>query len=88
VNRPDDQRLRERLREEFGALEISPAPVLRVTGRGRGIRARRRALTAGALVVVVAGGAVTAHVAGGRTAGRPPVSMSAPNPAAPGGVFA
>ena len=88
MNRPDDQRLRELLREEFGALEISPAPVLRVTGRGRGIRARRRALTAGALVVVVAGGAVTAHVAGGRTAGRPPVSMSAPNPAAPGGVFA
>ena len=88
MNPPDDQRLRQRLREEFGALEISPAPVLRVTGRGRGIRARRRALTAGALVVVVAGGAVTAHVAGGRTAGRPPVSMSAPNPAAPGGVFA
>ena len=56
MNPPDDQRLRQRLREEFGALEISPAPVLRVTSRGQGIQARRRALTAGALVLVVAGG--------------------------------
>ena len=61
MNLTDDQRLRQRLHEEFGALEISPAPVLRVTGRGRGVRARRRALAAGTVVL-----AALAVVAAGR----------------------
>ena len=34
MNLTDGQRLRQRLHEEFGALEFSPPPVLRVTGRG------------------------------------------------------
>ena len=50
MNPTDDQRLRQRLHEELGVLEISPAPVLRVTGRGQGVRARRRALAAGTVI--------------------------------------
>jgi hypothetical protein len=88
VNPTEDQRLRQRLHEELGALEISPPPVLRVTGRGQGIRARRRALAIGGLVVVLAGGALSAHVTGGPAARAPTVTVSAPDPAAAGGVFA
>jgi hypothetical protein len=88
VNPTDDQRLRQRLHEEFGALEISPPPVLRVTGRGRGIRTRRRALATGSLVILLAGGALSMHAAGGRNPAPPTVTVSAPDPAAPGGVFA
>jgi hypothetical protein len=88
VNPADDQRLRQWLHEEFGALEISPPPVLRVTSRGQGIRTRRRALAIGGLVVVLAGGALFARATGGQHAVRRAVTVSAPNPAAPGGVFA
>ena len=88
MNATNDQRLRRRLHEEFGALEISPAPVLRITARGQGIRTRRRALAAGGLALVLAGGALSAHVAGGQQAAAPTVTVSAPDPAAPGGVFA
>jgi hypothetical protein len=88
VNPTDGQRLRQQLHEEFGALEISPPPVLRVTGRGQGIRTRRRALAIGGLVVVLAGGALSLHAAGGQKPARPTVTISAPDPAAPGGVFA
>ena len=80
----DDQVLRQRLHEEFGALEISPPPVLRVTGRGRGVRARRRVLAAGTVVL-----AALAVVAGARFGKAPvigpAVTLNAPNPAAPGG---
>ena len=83
----DDQVLRQRLHEEFGALEISPPPVLRVTGRGRGVRARRRALAACTVVL-----AALAIVAAARFHHQarigPTVTLNAPNPAAPGGVFA
>jgi hypothetical protein len=82
----DDQLLRQRLHEEFGALEISPAPVLRVTGRGRGVRARRRALAACTAIL-----AALAVVAAARFHQEPTgstVTLNAPNPAAPGGVFA
>jgi len=82
----DDQLLRQRLHEEFGALEISPAPVLRVTGRGRGVRARRRALAA--FTVVLAGLAVVAAARFGKEPTGSAVTLNAPNPAAPGGVFA
>lgn len=89
MNRTDDhQRLRQRLHEEFGALEISPPPVLRVTSRGQGIRTRRRALAIGGLVVVLAGGAWSGYVTGGQKPAPPAVTVSAPDPAAPGGVFA
>lgn len=88
MNLTDDQLLRQRLHEEFGALEISPAPVLRVTSRGRGIRTRRRTLAIGGLVLVVAGGALSAHGTGGQHAAPPTVTVSVPDPAAPGGVFA
>ena len=88
MNPTDDQRLRQRLHEEFGALEISPPPVLRVTGRGQGIRTRRRALAIAGLVVVLAGGALSAHALAGHKPAPPRVTISAPDPAAPGGVFA
>jgi hypothetical protein len=81
-------RLRQRLHEEFGALEISPPPVLRVTGRGQGIRTRRRALAIGSLVILVAGGALSAYATAGHKPAPPTVTVSTPNPAAPGGVFA
>jgi len=87
VNLTDDQRLRQRLYEEFGALEISPAPVLRVTGRGRGVRARRRAL-AGFTVILAALAVVAAAHLSTKTATASGVTLNAPNPAAPGGVFA
>jgi hypothetical protein len=88
VNPTDDQRLRQRLHEEFGALEISPPPVLRVTSRGQGIRTRRRALALGGLAVVLAGGALFVHGTGGQKPTPPTVTISTPDPAAPGGVFA
>jgi hypothetical protein len=82
----DDQLLRQRLHEEFGALEISPAPMLRVTGRGRGVRARRRALAA--FTVILAGLAVVAAARFSKEPTGSAVTLNAPNPAAPGGVFA
>lgn len=81
-----DQLIRQRLREEFGALEISPPPVLRVTGRGRGVRARRRALAA--CTVVLAALAVVAAARFNKEPPRSTVTLNAANPAAPGGVFA
>ncbi len=86
MNLTDDQLLRQRLHEEFGALEISPAPVLRVTGRGRGVRARRRALAAGLVVLAVLG--VVAAGRFSKAATGSAITLNAPNPAAPGGVFA
>ncbi len=82
----DEQRLRQRLREEFGALEISAVPVLRITGRGQGIRIRRRVLTAGAVLAAALVVAAAAQLS--RPVTRPTVTLNAPNPAAPGGVFA
>jgi hypothetical protein len=82
----DDQLLRQQLHEEFGALEISPPPVLRVTGRGRGVRARRRALAA--FTVILAALAVVAATRFSKEPTRATVTLNAPNPAAPGGVFA
>lgn len=82
----DDQLLRQRLHDEFGALEISPPPVLRVTGRGRGVRARRRAMAA--FTVVLAALAVLAAGRFNKEPTRSTVTLNAPNPAAPGGVFA
>jgi hypothetical protein len=88
VNVTDDhRRLRQRLHEELGALEISPPPVLRVTGRGREIRTRRRALAIGSLVIVLAGGALSVHATGHKPA-PPRVTVNAPSPGAPGAVFA
>jgi hypothetical protein len=85
---PADGRLvRQRLHEEFGALEISPPPVLRVTGRGRGIRARRRALAAGTAVLAALAVVAAAHLSP-KTASPATVTLNQPNPAAPGGVFA
>jgi hypothetical protein len=83
----DDQLLRQRLHEEFGALEISAPPVLRVTGRGRGVRARRRALAV-FTVILAAVAVVAAARFNPKTATTHGVTLNAPNPAAPGGVFA
>jgi len=86
VNLTDDQRLRQRLHADLGALEISPPPVLRVTGRGQGIRLRRRVLTAGTAIAAALAVAAAAHFT--RPAPPASVTLSQPNPAAPGGVFA
>jgi hypothetical protein len=87
VKLTDEQALRQRLREEYRALEICPAPVLRVTGRGQGIRVRRRALTGGTVIAVALAVAAAAHFSPRPVTG-PTVTLNAPNPAAPGGVFA
>jgi hypothetical protein len=84
VNPIDDQAIRRRLHAEFGSLEISPAPVIAVTRRGKAIRGRRRAVASGlAAVAVVAVLAVRAA-----QGPAPAVTVNAPRPGAPGGVFA
>lgn len=84
MNPGDEQRVRQRLHAELGSVEISPAPIISMTRRGRTIRARRRALVGGAALAVVAALAVPFI-----TAPVPhPVKVNAPNPNAPGGVFA
>jgi hypothetical protein len=87
MNLADDQLLRQRLQEEFGTLEISPPPVLRITGRGRGVRARRRALAA-FTVILAALAVVAAARFNTKTVTVHGVTLNTPNPAAPGGVFA
>jgi len=87
VNPIDDQTIRQRLHAEFGSLEISPAPVIAVTRRGKSIRGRRRAVVGGFAAV-----AVVAVLAGRLFAAQGPapatVTVNAPRPDAPGGVFA
>lgn len=81
----DHQRLRQRLHEEFGALEVSPPPVLGVTGRGQGIRTRRRALVVGTAFAAVLAVALAALV----TAQQPKSPGSAATGSRPPrGVFA
>ena len=85
MNPIDERSIRERLHDELGSMEISPVPVIAVTRRGKAIRARRRAAAGGfAAVAVVAVLAVRA------VQGPPPaeVTVNAPTPGAPGGVFA
>ncbi len=85
----DERALRQRLRKELGSLEISPAPVLCVTRRGRVVRARRRAVTGGTGIAAALAVVLSAQLGGGHTAApSPTVTVSAPDPAAPGGVFA
>ena len=85
MNPIDDKTIRQRLHAELGSLEISPVPVIAVRRRGKAIRARRRAVTGGfAAVAVVAVLAIRA------AQGPAPatVTLNAPRPGAPGGVFA
>ena len=86
MNGTDEQRVRQRLHEELGALEISPAPVPRVTGRGRGIRARRRTLVAGTTLAAVLAVALAALVDAQQPRAPGTVTMDSPGPG--GGVFA
>ena len=87
MNPDDAEAIRQRLHTEFGSLEISPPPVIAVTRRGKSIRARRRAVAGGFAAV-----AVVAVLAGRLFAGQGPaqgtVTVNAPRPGAPGGVFA
>ena len=87
MNPIDDQTIRRRLHAEFGSLEISPAPVIAVTRRGKAIQARRRTLAAG-LAVVVAAALLAARFIGAPGSGPGTVTLNQPNPRAPGGVFA
>lgn len=87
MNCGDEQTIRQRLRAEIGSVEISPAPVISMTQRGRAIRARRRALSAGTAALVVAAVLAARFIAAPGPAPNP-VTLNAPNPSAPGGVFA
>jgi hypothetical protein len=91
VSAADEQVLRSRLREELGTLRVRPAPVTAVTSRGRAVRARRRVVAAALTAAAAAAAAVLVAVPGVLPAslrGVPPVTVNAPDPAAPGGVFA
>jgi hypothetical protein len=85
--KPDDERaIRQRLHAEFDSLDISPPPVIAVTQRGKAIRGRRRAVAGGFAAI-----AVVAVLAGRFLAQGPApatVTVNAPRPGAPGGVFA
>jgi hypothetical protein len=85
VNPIDDQEIRRRLHAEFGSLEISPAPVVAVTRRGKAIRARRRTVAGGFAAVVVAAVLAVRAAQGPAPA---TVTVNTPRPGAPGGVFA
>src|SRR5215472_17828535 len=79
--------IRRRLHAEIGSVDISPAPVISATRRGRAIRARRRALAGGAAALAVAAVLAARFIAASGPAPYP-VTLNAPNPNAPGGVFA
>ena len=83
----DEQALRDGLREQLASLEISPPPIVRVTRRGRGIRARRRLLTGGSGAAAVLAVVLAAQLGGGRVV-LPAITQNPLNHAAPGGVFA
>ena len=86
MNPGDEQAVRQRLHAELGSVEVFPAPIISMTRRGRTIRARRRALVGGATLAVAAVLAVPFITAPGPAPN--PVNVNAPNPNAPGGVFA
>ena len=85
MNPIDDQTIQRRLHAAFGSLEISPAPVVAVTRRGKAIRARRRAVAGGFAAVAVAAVLAVRAAQGPAPA---TVTVNAPRPGAPGGVFA
>jgi hypothetical protein len=76
VNPGDEQAVRQRLHAELGSVEISPTPIISMT----------RALAGGATLAVAAVLAVPVITAPGPAPN--PVKLNAPNPSAPGGVFA
>ncbi len=83
----DERTLRQRLHAELGSVEIPPAPVVAVTRRGRAIRARRRAV-AGGLAVIAVAAVLAARFVGAPGPAPAAVTLNAPQPGAPGGVFA
>jgi hypothetical protein len=87
VNAFDERTLRRRLNAALGSLEVSPAPVIAVTRRGRTVRARRRAL-AGGVAAAAAAAVLAANFAAARAPARNGVTLNAPNSSAPNGVFA
>jgi hypothetical protein len=87
VNPADEESIRQRLRAELGSLEISPVPANAVTRRGRAVRARRRAV-AGGLAVVAVAAVLAARFIGAPAPAPAAVTLNAPRPGAPGGVFA
>jgi hypothetical protein len=85
VNPIDEQSVRQRLHAELGALEISPVPVVAVSRRGKAIRGRRRAVAGGFAAVAVAAVLAVRAAQGPAPA---TVTVNAPPPGAPGGMFA
>lgn len=86
----DEGTLRQLLRDQLTAVPVSGTPRSAVTRRGRALRARRRRLGA-ALAALVCLAGLGAGLAGqGKQAPAAPVrvTLSPPDPRAPGGVFA
>jgi hypothetical protein len=89
VNPGDEQTIRQRLHTELDSVEISPAPINSMTRQGRAIRARRRVLASSAAAVAVAAVLAARFIAApGPAPDANAVTLNAPNPSAPGGVFA
>jgi len=87
VSEFDERTLRQQLHEELGSVEISPAPVIAVTRRGRAARARRRALVGG-VAVAAAAAVLAANFATARGPARGTVTTNPASTNAPHGVFA
>ena len=87
MNSFDERTLRQRLKAELGSVAIPPAPVVAATRQGRAIRARRRAL-AGGLAVIAVAAVLAARFIGAPGPAPAAVTLNAPRPGAPGGVFA
>ena len=89
MNPGDERTIRQRLHTELDSVEISPAPINSMTRQGKAIRARRRALAGGAAAVAVAAVLAARFIAApGPEPNANTVTLNAPNPSAPGGVFA
>lgn len=86
---PDgDQLLRERIRGELSGLPVPPPPVSAITRRGQAKRSARRWAFTGCVAAVAVTVAVAELLGAGAARPSHTVSISSPDPRAPGGVFA
>ena len=89
MNPGDERTIRQRLHTELDSVEISPVPINSMTRQGKAIRGRRRVLAGGAAAVAVAAVLAARFIAApGPAPNANTVTLNAPNPSAPGGVFA
>jgi hypothetical protein len=95
VNATDEQVLSHHLHDDIDGMEFRGAPVRAVMRRGRAIRLRRRLAVATGAAALAAAGVIVATQVGAAPARQAPagplapaVTMTSPDPRAPGGVFA